>query len=96
MPRKDYKSWFARDREGKYVGSEPEREWTVEDLEREFGAFQEMPLRSIPGRQEGGEGEGRGGQGLLREGGGSEEECAQTVVDGEVQGVRRVDGVYML
>ena len=75
MPRRDYKRYFARDRHGNYAGTEPEREWSKEDLEREFGEFQDMPLRSIPGGAEYGEGdaglvESEGvseGQGMRRE-----------------------------
>lgn len=56
MPRKDYKKYFARDREGNYAGTEPEREWSREELDRDFGQYQDMPLRSVPGAQEFGEG----------------------------------------
>ena len=56
MPRKDYKKHFARDKDGKYIGTEPEREWSEEDLQREFGQYQDMALRSIPGHNEFGEG----------------------------------------
>jgi hypothetical protein len=59
MPRKDYKAYFARDRNGNYAGTEPEREWTQEQLDEKFGEFQDMPLRSIPGASEYGEGDGR-------------------------------------
>ena len=55
MPRKEYKKYFARDRNGDYAGTEPEREWSQEDLDREFAQYQEMPLRSIPGGSEYGE-----------------------------------------
>lgn len=48
MPRRDYKRHFARDRDGNYVGTEPEREWYEDDLEREFGQYQSMALRSVP------------------------------------------------
>lgn len=57
MPRRDYKKYFAKDKDGKYAGTEVEREWTREDLDRDFGRFQDMPLRSIPGANEYGEGE---------------------------------------
>ena len=61
MPRKDYKKYFARGRDGNYAGTEPEREWSDEDLQRMFGQFQDMALRSIPGGQEYGEGASPGG-----------------------------------
>ena len=57
MPRKDYKRYFARDKDGNYAGTEPEREWSREDLDRDFGEYQEMALRSIPGGSEYGEGD---------------------------------------
>lgn len=57
MPRKDYKKHFARDRDGNYAGTEPEREWTQEQLDADFGPYQDMPLRSIPGSNEYGEGD---------------------------------------
>jgi hypothetical protein len=57
MPRKDYKRYFARDRQGNYAGTEPEREWSQEQLDEAFGEFQDMPLRSIPGFSEYGEGD---------------------------------------
>lgn len=56
MPRRDYKKYFARDKDGNYAGTEPEREWTEADLDRDFAMYQEMRLRSIPGESEYGEG----------------------------------------
>lgn len=56
MPRREYKKFFARDREGRYVGTEvPERQWSLEELEERYAKFQELPLRSVPGAQEFGE-----------------------------------------
>lgn len=40
MPRRDYKKFFAKDKDGKYIGTEPQREWTMEELEDEFGQYQ--------------------------------------------------------
>lgn len=97
MPRRDYKKFFAKDRDGRYVGTEPEREWTREDLEREFGCYQDMPLRSIPGGQEYGEGEyGLRNKGLLREDDTGQSRDISVGENGEVLGVKRVDGLYML
>ena len=59
MPRRDYKRYFARDRLGNYAGTEPEREWDEADLQREFGMYQDMLLRSVPGFSEYGEGDRR-------------------------------------
>lgn len=64
MPRRDYKRYFAHDRNGNYVGTEqPEREWDEGDLQREFGMYQDMALRSIPGSSEFGEGDRRSSTG---------------------------------
>lgn len=40
MPRRDYKKYFAKDIKGNYIGTEPQREWTEEDLEDEYGQYQ--------------------------------------------------------
>lgn len=40
MPRREYKKYFAKDKEGQYIGTEPQREWTEEELEDEFGQYQ--------------------------------------------------------
>lgn len=86
MPRREYKRHFARDRDGNYVGTEPERDWDEADLRREFGVYQDMALRSVPGCSEYGEGDGKGGGKGEREREGSES------VDGE-EGVKREDFV---
>lgn len=39
MPRRDYLRWFARDIHGNYVGSEPERAWTEEELDEAFRRY---------------------------------------------------------
>jgi hypothetical protein len=39
MPRRDYKKYFAKDKDGNYIGTEPRREWTEEELEDEFGQY---------------------------------------------------------
>jgi hypothetical protein len=39
MPRREYKKYFARDKDGKYVGTEPQRVWTEEELQNEFGQY---------------------------------------------------------
>ncbi|KFY33361.1 hypothetical protein V494_07687 [Pseudogymnoascus sp. VKM F-4513 (FW-928)] len=40
MPRREYKKFFAKDSAGNYIGTEPKREWTEEELEDEFGQYQ--------------------------------------------------------
>ncbi|QIW99850.1 hypothetical protein AMS68_005368 [Peltaster fructicola] len=47
MPRGEYKRHHIRDKEGNYAGSEAQRDWDEEDLKREYGAFQEMPIGSV-------------------------------------------------
>ncbi|KAE9374327.1 hypothetical protein N431DRAFT_543685 [Stipitochalara longipes BDJ] len=39
MPRRDYLKHFAKDERGVYIGSEPYRKWTEEELEEEFAKY---------------------------------------------------------
>lgn len=39
MPRRDYLKWFARDLEGKYVGTEPYKKWEEDELEETFKQY---------------------------------------------------------
>lgn len=39
MPRGDYLKWFARGLKGEYIGSEPYRQWTEDELESSFGQY---------------------------------------------------------
>ncbi|KAG4429478.1 hypothetical protein IFR05_015041 [Cadophora sp. M221] len=43
MPRSEYLRSFARDKNNEYVGTDPERRWTEQDLEEEFGVYQGLP-----------------------------------------------------
>ena len=43
MPRSEYRKHFARDKNNFYVGTEPERMWTAEELDEEFGMYQDSP-----------------------------------------------------
>ncbi|KAK4893156.1 hypothetical protein LTR27_008496 [Elasticomyces elasticus] len=47
MPRSEYKRHFARDGLRQYVGTEPEQQWTEEDLKLEFGQYECTPLRAM-------------------------------------------------
>ena len=47
MPRGDYKRYFARDRDGNYAGTEPEREWDEEEVKQAYGEYQDMPIHHI-------------------------------------------------
>ncbi|KAG0648092.1 hypothetical protein D0Z07_5721 [Hyphodiscus hymeniophilus] len=39
MPRRDYLKWFARDLEGKYIGTEPYKQWDEDELEEKFKQY---------------------------------------------------------
>ncbi|KAM3085498.1 hypothetical protein ACMFMG_002571 [Clarireedia jacksonii] len=39
MPRRDYYKWFARGQGGEYIGTEPHKRWTEEELETTFGRY---------------------------------------------------------
>lgn len=50
MPRGDYARYFRHDAAGHYAGSEPEREWSEEEIAAKYGQYQDMPLRAVLGR----------------------------------------------
>ena len=50
MPRRDYLKYFAKDYDGSYIGTEPQRTWTEEELEETFGMYK-RDLRAKPGRR---------------------------------------------
>ena len=39
MPRREYKKYFARGLKGEYIGTEPERRWTEQELNEAFGMY---------------------------------------------------------
>jgi hypothetical protein len=39
MPRREYLKFFAKDENGLYIGSEPQKKWTEEELEAEFAKY---------------------------------------------------------
>ena len=39
MPRREYKKYFAKDKDGNYVGTEPQRKWTEDELMDKFGQY---------------------------------------------------------
>ena len=39
MPRREYQKYFAKDLNGVYIGTEPYRRWTEEELEETFGKY---------------------------------------------------------
>jgi hypothetical protein len=44
MPRRDYLKWFARGTNGEYIGSEPYKKWTKDELEEAFKQFKPAPI----------------------------------------------------
>lgn len=47
MPRGEYKRYFARDKDGNYAGTEPEKHWDEQELMKVYGEYQSVPLHSI-------------------------------------------------
>lgn len=39
MPRAEYLKRFAKDYEGRYIGTEPQKEWTAEELDEKYGKY---------------------------------------------------------
>jgi hypothetical protein len=39
MPRREYKKYFAHDTAGNYIGTEPQRQWTEDELQEKFGQY---------------------------------------------------------
>lgn len=46
MPRSEYSRFFRRDANWRYMGTEPERQWTDADLKAEFGSYQDSAWQS--------------------------------------------------
>jgi hypothetical protein len=44
MPRREYLKYFAKDEKRNYVGTEPERSWTGEELDEMFGQYEPKPV----------------------------------------------------
>ncbi|KAK6420687.1 hypothetical protein LTR95_016920 [Oleoguttula sp. CCFEE 5521] len=44
MPRGEYLRHHRHDHEGKYVGTEPQKDWTEEEVEERYAQYQEMRL----------------------------------------------------
>lgn len=45
MPRGEYLKHFAKDDDGNYIGTMPQKEWTEDELDEKFGIFRPLPLR---------------------------------------------------
>lgn len=45
MPRRDYQRFFAKDNKGVYIGSEPYRRWTEEELDEAYGKYKPEPKK---------------------------------------------------
>jgi hypothetical protein len=39
MPRAEYLKHFAKDYDGQYIGTEPQKDWTAEELEEKYGKY---------------------------------------------------------
>lgn len=46
MPRGEYLKYFAKDEAGTYVGTEPKRDWTAEELDERFGRYRKSWVKS--------------------------------------------------
>lgn len=44
MPRRDYLKYFAKDEDGNYIGTEPQRAWTEEELSEMFRQYKKPPM----------------------------------------------------
>lgn len=47
MPRGDYQRYFRHDKDGNYCGTEPEREWSEEEIKEQYDQYRDVPLRHI-------------------------------------------------
>lgn len=45
MPRGEYLKQFAKDDDGNYIGTMPQKEWTEDELDEKFGAFRPVPKK---------------------------------------------------
>ena len=45
MPRREYLKWFARDLEGKYIGTEPYKRWEEDELEATFAQYKPVVVK---------------------------------------------------
>lgn len=43
MPRGDYLKYFARGQKGEYIGTEPYKKWTEEELDEAFNQYKPAP-----------------------------------------------------
>ena len=43
MPRREYTKFFARDLKGEYIGTEPYKQWTEDELEEMFKQYKPAP-----------------------------------------------------
>ena len=51
MPRRDYLKFFARGLKGEYIGSEPYKQWTEEELDETFKEYKPPPPKKVFGNQ---------------------------------------------
>jgi hypothetical protein len=54
MPRREYFKHFAYDGHGTYIGTEAQRSWSKEELDRKFGGYRDsQPKRWVTCKQDG-------------------------------------------
>jgi hypothetical protein len=58
MPQSEYNKYFAKDKAGNYIGTEPQREWTEAELDERYGKYKSTlpmaPMRVGSAWKEGG------------------------------------------
>ncbi len=47
LPRSEYDKYFAKDKKGNYTGTEPQREWTENELDEKYGKYKNSPKANI-------------------------------------------------
>jgi hypothetical protein len=45
MPRREYIKYFAKDNDGRYIGTEPAKQWTEEELDEMFAQYKPEPTK---------------------------------------------------
>jgi hypothetical protein len=58
MPQSEYAKYFAKDKAGNYIGTEPQRDWTGAELDERYGQYKSMlpnaPMRMGSALKDGG------------------------------------------
>jgi hypothetical protein len=68
MPQSEYAKYFAKEKAGNYIGTEPQREWTEAELDERYGKYKSSlpnaPMRGGSALNDGGGWAFRGGYGF--------------------------------